>query len=178
MSVSCGSMGCTSSSNSFRPKLKAPCVVQNMKYSASASSYVTPVKRPYQCCRQNGEEPREAGKEGIQERRDGIAGELPREYVEGELEQPEEGGDNREDPEKEGKHGQQRVVVLVVQMLRAQPSGNPYPAPCRRFGILRPLFWTPFLGGVFPANRRRRSWRSRWKRGKGGTSIMRVIDSP
>lgn len=120
MSVSCGSMGCTSSSNSFRPKLKAPCVVQNMKYSASASSYVTPVKRPYQCCRQNGEEPREAGKEGIQERRDGIAGELPREYVEGELEQPEEGGDNREDPEKEGKHGQQRVVVLVVQMLRAQ----------------------------------------------------------
>lgn len=94
--------------------------MQNMKYSASASSYVTPVKRPYQCCRQNGEEPREAGKEGIQERRDGIAGELPREYVEGELEQPEEGGDNREDPEKEGKHGQQRVVVLVVQMLRAQ----------------------------------------------------------
>lgn len=49
-----------------------------------------------------------------------MAGELPREYVEGELEQPEEGGDNREDPEKEGKHGQQRVVVLVVQMLRAQ----------------------------------------------------------
>ena len=45
---------------------------------------------------------------------------MPREYVECELEQPEEGGNNREDAEKEGKEGDERVVVLVVQMLRAQ----------------------------------------------------------
>lgn len=120
MSVSCGSMGCTSSSSSRRPKLKAPWVVQNMKYSDNASNYLSPMKRPYQCRRENGEEPREMGEERVQKRRHCAPRELPRENVERELEQPEDGGDNREDAEKEGKEGDERVVVLVVQMLRAQ----------------------------------------------------------
>ena len=39
MRVSCGSISCTFIRNMRRPKLNAPLIVQNMKYSANTSSY-------------------------------------------------------------------------------------------------------------------------------------------
>ena len=76
--------------------------------------------RRYEDGREHGKVVIEADEHGVQEGSDGLSRELDGEHVERQLCQPQQRRDDTQDAQNQLRDGKQRVVLLVVHVLRAQ----------------------------------------------------------